>query len=104
MNLSRVLPEYIAVDEVLLHRFAKIQAYVKLAILAFFTASVMLATAVTGHLYAVLGSGLATAAAVLGFFSARRAAALFRESDAAAARSAVRAQIARTDYLHGSPS
>ncbi|HVN35084.1 MAG TPA: hypothetical protein VMU96_07510 [Casimicrobiaceae bacterium] len=93
MDFTPVLPENIAVDEVLLHRFAKIHAHCKLAILAFFTCLVVLATVVTGHLNAVLGSGVATAAAVLGFFSARRAAALLREGDSGSARSVLPASL-----------
>jgi hypothetical protein len=102
MNLMPVLSENSAVDEELLHRFAKIHAYFKLAILGFGSAALVLAAVVTGHLNAVLGSGIVTAAAILGFLSARRAAALLREGDRDAARSVVPASLREARSLGGS--
>ena len=87
MNLMPVLSENTALDSHLMHRFAKIHAYFKLAILGFASAAFVMAAILTGELNAVLGSRIVTAAAVIGFLAARRAAALLRERNDDAAQS-----------------
>ena len=97
MNFSPVLPKAIAVDEELLHRFAKIHAFCKLAILGFGAALLLLAAVVAGHLNAMLGSGIATAAAILGYVSAQRTAALLREGHRLPVRSVAPASLRKIE-------
>jgi uncharacterized membrane protein YfcA len=88
MNLTPVLPEHIAIDEKVPLRFARTHAHFKLAVLAFGSAALVLAAVVTGHLAAVPGSAIVAAGAALGFFAARRTAALLGERDDRIERSA----------------
>jgi hypothetical protein len=81
MNLMPLPLENAAIDEDLLRRFVKIHGYCKLAILSFGGAALALAAVATGHLGAVPGFGIVAAATVVGFVSARRAAALLRDGE-----------------------